>query len=388
VYFVVATAWIGLKLGGSAGIDAWLRFLYSLSPKMSLRLSSCLGVCLAVAGFGGGGVLAGTVLAQDRPAATQAEASAQKRPATTQRVAIPPGPKNGLLRLEEQLSRSFQFLKPSSSLDVLPAPPMPQRAAPPVLSKQAKDRMDSQKDWALNNPDDLAAIPKLEDLLKVPEYGLESTKKKSTASVDRFYQDLERRSGAKAKRDPFAAEDPRRVNPEPGDSQEADLPDDPSLPVGVRSSEKTLRKLLHGQDSGYAPGSGRGVLSDIFGLGESRATPEDDLAQKAYLKGFQDWLNRPAAGPAYGLPNPLAAADPSRQAMPVNGGFGAFAPLSRPSNFDPSLGAANPTLLVGTPQDTTARLLNQWNPLYSAPKVEPPKTPLPAPNFDVPRRKF
>ena len=64
------------------------------------------------------------------------------------------------------------------------------------------------------------------------------------------------------------------------------------------------------------------------------------------------------------------------------------APSERVARAEASLGAANPTLLVGTPQDTTARLLNQWNPLYSAPKVEPPKTPLPAPNFDVPRRKF
>jgi hypothetical protein len=46
----------------------------------------------------------------------------------------------------------------------------------------------------------------------------------------------------------------------------------------------------------------------------------------------------------------------------------------------------NPSMIM---PDRNATLLNQWNPLYAPPKVEPPKPPpIIEPPIEAPRRKF
>jgi hypothetical protein len=342
---------------------------------------------LAAAALVWGAGAAPAVWAQAKLTAVEAEAPI---PQTSTRTNLPPAPnqrsmpRNGLLRLEEQLSRSFQGLKPSSSsLEGLPAPALRPRVIGPGPNRRAKDLQEQQrKNWAFLNPDELTATPKSEELFNAPEYGSKGLDK-MFSPVERFYLDLERRSAAKDKkraeaqrafRDPFRFE------------QEAD---DASLPEGIRDNAQNLRKLLGlNSSSSFAAPPSHGSSSDVFGLGSTKrmGPTEEELARKAYLDSFDQWLNRSTATTANnGLGLPV---DSARLGTPANSGQPTFAPFNPAGNYDPSIGTVNPTLVATTPQDITAKVLNQWNPYWTPPKVEPPKTPPPQPIFDVPRRKF
>jgi hypothetical protein len=344
---------------------------------------------LAVAALVCGGLWVPAIQAQDKPSAEAEVPSLPSRTPTEVAPRVAPGPQrmNGLLRLEEQLRRSFQFFKPSNpGLEATPLPPPP-RASAPVQSQRAKELLEQKKNWMYANPDGLTTPSTTEDLLNPPEYGAKGLNDKSRSSMQRLYQDLDQRNGALAKkRNGLTPEDPSGLR-----DQETD---DANLPAGIRDNEKKLRKLLGFDNPSAALTPSRGTLSDILGLGDKSTAPTpEEVARKVYLDEFNAWLNRSAATtPANnGLASVPGAADSTRQTVATAGApatFAPFNPAGRPNNYDPSIGMVNPTIATSTPQDITAKVLNQWNPYYVPPKVEPPKTQSPQPGFDVPRRKF
>lgn len=364
---------------------------------MSLRLSLCCRGGLAVAACVWGGLAVPGVRAQDKPAVADPKSPpAVTRPAPVS--ARPPLPKNGLLRLEESISRSFQFLKPSgSSFNGVPMPPMPTRPMAALPSRRARQLQDEQKNWVFMNPDDLTALPKAEDILNVPEYHKGLLDRKSLTPVERFYQDLDDRNAAKDKKRGVFSEtdDLQRMRDQFRKADEADAPD-PNLPASIQEKESALKKLL-GLDTGsFAPEPVRRSFSEVFSTGDSESTKAQELAHKEYINSFNTWLNRSTAQlPGSGIALPPGATDPTQRSTATTpvygsswGNFAPYNPSGRPANYDPTIGIANPTLAVTTPQDITTKVVNQWNPYYTPPKVQPPSYTPPAPVSYTPQRKF
>jgi hypothetical protein len=342
--------------------------------------------------LGWSGLCVSCARADEKVLESRAASAGAKTNVAGSTVKPPAGGKSGLLRLEEELSRSFDALKPApSSLDGVAPPPLEARPVPTRQSKRAKELQDRRKSWIFMTPEELMGTPKSDDFFKLPEDSLDSQDRKTLSPVERFYQRLERRKSGETEPKERAAQD--RFNPrdEQATSNDADSPDDPSLPSDLRGSEKALRKLLGSEKSGAAASPSQNSIWDIFGFGEKVTSPKDELAHKEYMKRYQeevlgvqptgasgDALTAPFGGP---LAQPVAPVSPGT--LP-----GGLSTSIRPDGFDPLLGAVSPTYIPNASSDPTARALNQWNPLYATPKAEPPKWNPPAPNFDVPRRKF
>src|SRR5262245_61848049 len=98
-----------------------------------------------------------------------------------------PGKTDSLRDLEDQLFRSFKAPPPKGPLNG-PGPEPPR--TPSTQSKRAKELQD-RKDWVLNQPDELMAVPTVEELLNLaPLDKKENSKEKLTPLenyLDRLY---------------------------------------------------------------------------------------------------------------------------------------------------------------------------------------------------------
>jgi hypothetical protein len=339
--------------------------------------------CLAITVCGGGGFFVRSLMAGDSvPVGSPAPKTGVARTNSA------PPSRNGLLRLEEELSKSFGSFKPqSSSLEGVSAPlPPPPRKNSAVQNKRLQDEMDRRKNWMFMNPDELMGAPKSEEFFTLPEYGPDGQEKKPLSAIDRFYQNLEHKNTRKEREQLLRAADPMNSHRPFSTAEDAlDTSEDPSLPPGLRETEQALRKKLLGDNSdSRATSSTRSSLWDLFGTSEKTVSPEALLAHKEYMKQYQQWLDTPPANPF----NPVAGAGSSLSPSGSTSGLDAFGSLNRPDTFGQPSSSGNPALFVASPQDVNAKVINQWNPLYSAPKTPAPQTPAPTPIFDVPRRKF
>lgn len=359
---------------------------------MSFGLPSLGGGCLVLAMLGWSGLCVPGVLAEDKAADSSGGASGPKTNLESATIRQPVSGKNGLLRLEEELSKSFRVLKPNpSSLEGAPPPTLNARPGSARQNKRAKELQDRRKNWIFMTPEEFMGTPKSDDFFNLPEVGPDGQDKKALSPLERFYQSLERRKSGKTNPQELTSEDPLNPRDGQGLANDFDSPEDPRLPSDVRDSEKALKKLLSGEKAGSDAALPHTSLWDVFGFGDKVNSPKEELAHKDYMKRYQEevlgvappvlaagWLAAPFAAPS---PSPGAALVP---AAPLGGAL----PTARPDGFDPLLGTVSPTYIPGASPDLSAKAVNQWNSLYVPPKIEPPKWNPPAPNFDIPRRKF
>ena len=360
---------------------------------MSFGHSSLSGGCLILAVLGWSGLCVTRVLADEKVQEPTAVSSEPKTNVESTTFRKPVSGKSGLLRLEEELSKSFQALKPTaSSLEAAPPPSLNARSGPIRQSKRAKELQDRRKNWIFLTPEELMGTPKSDDFFNLPEErqdGQDGQDKNGLSPLERFYQGLERRKSGKSKPQQRKAENSLNSRDEQGLAHDSDSPDDPSLPSDMRESEKALRKLLGGEKAGSAGNPAHKSVWDVFGLGDKVNSPKEELAHKDYMKRYQEEvLGEPPPVTAGGLTVPFAAPSPQPGATLLSGApLGGALPSGRPDGFDPLLGTASPTYIPNASPDLSAKAINQWNPMYVPAKVEPPKWN-PPPNFEIPRRKF
>ncbi len=276
--------------------------------------------------------------------------------------------KDGLKQLEDELSRSLQPFSPRGSLDSILTP----RYIPsPVAPNRQPSSSESRRNWPFDDPAGLGPDPfksmngpgkrnSLEDIFNTMD------KSRSTGNAGSSRPETAKRPGAR----PFD-----------------ELDEDMKLPSGIRESAKKLRDKLFGADTLFDTGSAnRGGLSGLL--------PPDDRLSREQIQAHQDYVQR--FRQTMDIPGPWTTPDNPLSSL----GFGAGRTL--PVVTSPLPGATTPREgFAATPMavdsllhstvlpDLSQQVVNQWNPLYAAPKVEaPPPASFTPPMMEVPRRKF
>jgi hypothetical protein len=290
--------------------------------------------------------------------------------------------KDGLKQFEEELTRSLQPFSGKGSLDGIMAPsfaPPPPR--PIIINRRPRDESGGLKNWLRDDKEKAGAL----DPFKSPNPSREGNLRKNS-SLDEFFETQKSPRSGLSKDKTSGSGRGRGADDSPLD--------DAKLPSSLRDSAKTLKQRLFGAESEgsiFNQGSSRSSLSDLFSTEKGGMSRQEIQSHKDYIERFKQMLAGPSQTPAgsAALNNGFPGTSPgARTAGP--GGLDAYGAAPRRDAFAAAPGLpnslANPTAFP----DMNAALLNQWNPLYSPPKYEPPaRTTLPSsPTFDMPRRRF
>jgi hypothetical protein len=300
---------------------------------------------------------------------------------------------NGLKQLEQDLFRPFETLAPKGSLDgaFVPSMPAPQPAAPSVQSKRANELLERRRDWVFETPEEILAGPSSDDKLNRRDQEKESDYKLKLSPLERFYDRLynKEKKGPTQKGNKRGELSDSRKSGILSDDSEAD--DDADLPLGIRETQREMKKLLapkdRKEDSSTEPG--RGGFSDIFGLGKNTRSHEEIEMQKERMDRYKELVGLPVA--------PRQETDPLKQFRDMVG-------------ISPKGPGLSPTMntLGGLPQQNifgaqsgsaavtpNASLLPEGAIIHTTPslapalpKIEPPKTLPPPVTFGAPRRAF
>jgi hypothetical protein len=298
---------------------------------------------------------------------------------------------NGLKQLEQDLFRPFETLAPKGSLDgaFVPSMQAPQPAAPSVQSKRAKEMLERRRDWVFETPEEILAGPSSDDKWNRRDQDKESDDRLKLSPLERFYDRLynKEKKGPKGnKLDKLS--DSRKSGILPDDS-EAD--DDADLPLGMRETQREMRKLLAPKDrkEGSSSEPSRDGFSDIFGLGKNTRSHEELEMQKERMDRYRELVGLPVT--------PRLASDPLKQFRDMVGlshkspdlspTMDTLGGLPQQNIFGAQSGSAavapNTSLLPdGAKIHTTPSLAP------ALPKIEPPKTLPPPVTFGAPRRAF
>jgi hypothetical protein len=192
-------------------------------------------------------------------------------------------------------------------------------------------------------------------------------------------------------RNPGSSSDP--LSPR-GSGFDGRLKDDPGL-SGAAGEKARARQLMGSRPLGEPAGaSSWSDFGSFFGANGSGFTPEQMRAHKEYMDSFRKQVLGSAPTPPPTSVNPLNVMPQSplgaTTATPSPGygaGLDAFASTTPRRGMEATLDAYNPALL--NPGHDFNNALQQWNPLYIAPKPEPQKvSPPTSAVMEVPKRRF
>jgi hypothetical protein len=349
---------------------------------MSFRLSSSR-ICLVAAVLFLGDLLGGSVWAAGRPRGRPInEFPVPGSSEVTTNLQQLTSKKDGLTQLEEDLYKPLQSFAPKSSLDgVVARPPRPV-TGPVIQNKRVKELLERRKDWVFMTPEDLLAAPTVDEILKVPELGLDGQEKKNLPAMERYYQRLAaKRPEAKNPLQPGSNDllgPPTEVNP----ASESVLHEDMNLPSSLRESAEALSRLFDpgSSDSPFARGATRGSLSDTFGL---RINTPSKVQVQEHKKVMDEY--RMVVDPSW-RPHPLAdAALPTVKPAEITPTTASPAPRSA---LDMQSDVLHPRLGPLNLPDVNARALGQTRPIPPLPNVESTRAASATPTFTAPKRSF
>ena len=347
-------------------------------PRIGWGMSTVVLCALAICG----------AVAADRKPSRPIEFTAPRSDEVTTNLHQLSSKKDSLKLLEEEIHEPFLSLNPKSSLEGVTAP-LPRRPAPALInSKRAKDLLERRQNWIFMRPEDLAAEPTVEDILKAPDFGTGGREKDDLGAMGQYYRRLANKNAA-SKRPGQSADDdlfgpPRKPNP----ADETAAQNDSNLPPELKESTQTLKKMFDIDKTGEpsARGVTRSSFADPFGVGVSTPSKEQVLEHKKYMDDYHTLVDptwHPAATPnPFNLPGgPSATPQPGRN--PASG-FANSTSLAPHHGLDAQMDVVNPLLgPVGLP-DLNARAVGQPRSALALPTFEAPKVV--APTFTAPKR--
>jgi hypothetical protein len=356
-----------------------------------MRVSSSRLVLLAVALIAGAGLDVCGVRAEEKKAAPTELSGVRSGNAITNSPSFKPK-QNGLRQLEQDLFKPFENFSPKGSLDgaYVPSMPQPQPAAPAVQSKRAKELLERRRDWVFETPEEILANTSTDDVMNRREKDKEGDDKVKLSPLERFY---ERLYGKEKKR--FAQKGKKREDISDtgkpamlADDSEAD--DDSDLPLGVRETQREMKKLLapkeRKEDSSSEPAS---AFSDVFGLGKNMRSHEEMEMQKKRMDRYKELVGLPVTSrlqndPLKQFRDIVGTSARSPGLLPTMDTLGGL-PKQNVFGAQPDSGmiAPNTSLL---PPGATIHTTPSLAPVL--PKMEPPKTLPPPVTFGAPRRVF
>ena len=359
---------------------------------MSLGFSR-FGYWLVLIWFAGNGLLVSHVRAQGKP---QPRRSIELSETNTAEILTNLNQlstkKDGFRQLDDRL-KSLKGISNPNSMETRFSTPYASPTTTVLPTKTLKELLERQRNWGLTAEElGAAASPADSDGLSTYETDQKDSKK---SSLEQFYDALNRsgprRSDSDRLKDNFSAlrkpSDPRDDNA---------MADDANLPPAIRDKVQRLKGLVS-EDQGSILNAvrARPSFENFFGVTDNNAKFDQVSTPKASEESFMDRFKKglesqPAGSKLDPALNALLPAETSRRP--------AFSPSLEPlpafARHDPS--EITPGNLNSVPSrtllpDVNATLLNQWNPMYTPPKLELPKpTPgLSVPlNMEFPRRKF
>jgi hypothetical protein len=303
--------------------------------------------------------------------------------------------KDGFRQLDDQL-RSLKGISTPNSMERRLTLPYVPPSASAVPSKALMEILERKKNWGLN-PEEAGASTTASEAEALAAFGGITSDKKS--SLQQFYDGLNHSPNNRQNGDRSKDNSPFPSTRRPESRDETSLADDTNLPPGIKDNAQKLKELVT-EDSGslFNPVRSHSSFENFFGLRDKRQPVDAVVGPKTQANSFMDQFKKTLNGPAF-----ASGLDPAVQALlpeattrqPAS--YPALDPLlssrrhevteTTPANINPA--NINAALSQATMPDLNGAILNQWNPLYSAPKLEVPKhTPPSSPNMDFPRRRF
>ncbi|HLH55560.1 MAG TPA: hypothetical protein VKY92_18315 [Verrucomicrobiae bacterium] len=298
--------------------------------------------------------------------------------------------KDGLKELDDQLREINSFSKGKLFESRFNMPYNAPRALP---NKTIKELIDRKNNWNLS-PEELGtglSSMELDAISKFREDGSDS----KGSSLQQFYDALNHSSQAQnsnAKPQKKASDQ----GTQSGSRLEDDLAtfgDDSKLPAGIRDKAETLRNNLS-QDptSVFGRSRGRSSFDNFFGL-EPNTKTTTGSGTKTSVDSFLEQFKKAMDGPSFSGIDPglrsLLPNDNTSKEIPSVPTIDSLKSTRRHEFTDTTAGQLSTLPNTTVIPDINATILNQWNPLYTPPRLELPKyTPPTPPNMEFPRRKF
>ncbi len=309
----------------------------------------------------------------------------------------------------DELQKRYDFSSPGSSLQGIEAPPMQRPPAAPGNSKRLKELLEQRHDWIFLNPEDYRKETTAEEIFGIPEYGANGDVKEKKSPMERYFERLERGNtatnrarndesfgsafGIGGKRDNRSGEiDFSGAKTGPDESNEGGDLNNPLLRL-IRGNSGNPWRTDRTKPAG---------LSDLFGRQNSEwkpDSPETLRAQAARLEEYKRILEMntmPSTSPVSGI----APFDPFKLPGSASSTSPAFA---FPRNAEPPpVTPITPIRDVSSPFSPVAGVMGvaarpvelpQLAPgvpglVPSTPLPEPTRAVVPAPDFNIPKRRF
>jgi hypothetical protein len=271
-------------------------------------------------------------------------------------------------------------------------------------NRTTKEQTEWQKKWNLT-PEDTLPNSSSDAVFGLRELeGDKTDRKNKSSSLQQFYEILKAQEGANKSSTSGSAKP--KDDYQPGSSQrfssdpERRLEEDENLPPTIRENAGSLQKMLSEDQSPsvYNPGTMKPTSSDLFGLGVTLPSRKEELERKANIQEYQKMLDgiggsiapTPSQNPLLDLNSLNAASSATSPGYRIGQGM---QPATK-SPFDGlSSGPGNYRSILAplTTPDLGGNALNQWNPMYTPQRAEPPKPVMPLSSgttMDFPRRRF
>ena len=270
---------------------------------MNFRLSSPQ-ICLGAAILAASGLLVCSAKAGGKERGRDIEFSAPRSDEVTTNLHQLTSKKDGLKQLEEDLYQPLQSFGPSSSLDGVAEPPPRPPAAPVIQSKRVRELLERRKNWVFMSPEDMLAMPTIEDILKTPQFEGDGQEKRDPSAIERYYQRLNTKRPGIDNLLRSKNEDVFGVSGKSNSRDERTRREDPELPSGVKERAQELSKLFEpgSSESPFAKAAPHGDLSDTFGLGDNTLSKAQIQEHKKFMDDYHSMVDPSWHPPALATP--------------------------------------------------------------------------------------
>ena len=298
--------------------------------------------------------------------------------------------KDGSKELGDELYKTLPGFTPQSSLDGVAAP-LPANPVPSATQmKRARELLQRQKNWVFMSPEDLLAVPSVEEILKAPRYGAVGREKRQVPTLEQYYERIATKRLTAGRTDPLKDDELFGSKRKSAAGDETVAQDEPELPIGVKDSAQKLMRSFQSDTVGEASvqEATSSKFADPFGRTDNTLTKEQMLEHKKLMDEYHTVVDPTWHPPAAVSPLDKLWDLPSgpRPIKSPSAGLAGSPGATPHKGLDAQMDVLHP--LLGPPglPDINARAVGQIRPPLPQPSTEAPKVV--APTFEVPKRAF
>ena len=309
----------------------------------------------------------------------------------------------GVQDSDDDLKKPLDVFQPSSSLQGIGTPLLPRAPSSGVNSKRLKELLEKRHDWVFLEPEDYQSQQTIEEIFGIPKYGSDGELQERKSPLERYYERLGNANTATTNRTRNDTLFGLAITPETRNERSTknlDFTGAENEPGEIPEIDNPLKELLRGH-SGNPLFPEKTKPTGFFELpGPWNAeTAEASRAQAERSEEFKRILDAstlpslPPSSPISGIMpfDPLKSPTSTAPAFALPGSPETV-PVTTATPFTPVSDSLSP---FPTTAGTIARQLElpeaskSLPVLTPAPTVpEPTRTSVPAPEFNIPKRRF